>query len=149
MKNYIGEEILDEWDQTVRKSELKRKSYATFVIVLNLSKMDSWVPVSILVITFSSEVQMRCSSRHWKAKRQSYNFHEDTLYKFLNFQSRRRPTRPNTFSSKHLAAARFNLAGGAIRDFQIRKFIFLCVFSNLFHPKLIFYPKTSLDALAL
>ena len=23
MNNYIGEEILDDWDQTVRKSELK------------------------------------------------------------------------------------------------------------------------------
>ena len=41
MKNYVGEEILDDWDQTVRKSELKRRSYAIFVIVLNLSKMDS------------------------------------------------------------------------------------------------------------
>ena len=41
MKNYIGEEILDDWDQTVQKSELKRRSYAIFVIVLNLSKMDS------------------------------------------------------------------------------------------------------------
>ena len=100
--------------------------------------------VSILAITFSSEVQMRCSLRHWKAKRQSYNFHEDTLYKFRNCQARRRPTRPNTFSSKHLAAARFKLAGGAIRDFQIRKFIFVYVFSNLFHPKLIFYPQNIL-----
>ena len=27
MKNYIGEEIRDGWDQTVRKSELKRRSY--------------------------------------------------------------------------------------------------------------------------
>ena len=41
MKNYIGEEILGDWDQTVRKSELKRRSYAIFVIVLNLGKMDS------------------------------------------------------------------------------------------------------------
>ena len=41
MKNYIGEEIRDGWDQTVRKSELKRRSYVIFVIVLNLGKMDS------------------------------------------------------------------------------------------------------------
>ena len=41
MKNYIGEEIRDSWDQTVRKSELKRRSYVIFVIVLNLGKMDS------------------------------------------------------------------------------------------------------------
>ena len=41
MKNYIGEEIRDVWDQTVRKSELKRRSYVIFVIVLNLGKMDS------------------------------------------------------------------------------------------------------------
>ena len=40
MKNDIGEEILDGWDQTVRKSELKRRSYTIFVIVLNLGKMD-------------------------------------------------------------------------------------------------------------
>ena len=40
-KNYIGEEILDRWDQTVRKSELKRISYVIFVIVLDLDKMDS------------------------------------------------------------------------------------------------------------
>ena len=33
MKNYIGEEIFDGWDQTVRKSKLKRKSYAIFMIV--------------------------------------------------------------------------------------------------------------------
>ena len=30
MKNYIGEEIRDGWDQTVRKSELKRRSYVIF-----------------------------------------------------------------------------------------------------------------------
>ena len=41
MKNYIGEEILDNWDQTIRKLELKRRSYVIFVIVLNLGKMDS------------------------------------------------------------------------------------------------------------
>ncbi len=41
MKNYIGEKILDDWDQTVQKSKLKRRSYAIFVIVLNLNKMDS------------------------------------------------------------------------------------------------------------
>ncbi len=41
MKNYIDGKIIDDWDQTVRKSELKRKSYAIFVIVLNLGKMDS------------------------------------------------------------------------------------------------------------
>ena len=41
IKNYIGEEMLDGWDQTVRKSELERRSYAIFVIVLNLGKMDS------------------------------------------------------------------------------------------------------------
>ena len=41
MKNYIGEEIRDGWDQTVRKSELKQRSYVIFVIVLNLGKMDS------------------------------------------------------------------------------------------------------------
>ena len=42
MKNYIGEEIRDGWDQTVRKSELKRRSYVIFfVIVLNLGKMNS------------------------------------------------------------------------------------------------------------
>ena len=41
MKNYIFEEIHDGWDQTVRKSELKRRSYAIFSIVLNLHKMDS------------------------------------------------------------------------------------------------------------
>ena len=41
MKNYIVEEIHDGWDQTVRKSELKRRSYAIFSIVLNLHKMDS------------------------------------------------------------------------------------------------------------
>ena len=41
MKNYIVEEIRDGWDQTVRKSELKRRSYVIFVIVLNLGKMDS------------------------------------------------------------------------------------------------------------
>ena len=41
MKNYIGEEIRDGWDQTVRKSELKRRSYVIFEIVLNLGKMDS------------------------------------------------------------------------------------------------------------
>ena len=40
MKNYIGEEILDDWDQTVWKSKLKWRSHAIFVIVLNLSKMD-------------------------------------------------------------------------------------------------------------
>ena len=40
IKNYIGEEILDGWDQTVRKLELKRRSYAIFVIVLSLGKMD-------------------------------------------------------------------------------------------------------------
>ena len=43
MKNYIGEEIRDGWDQTVRKSELNRISYVIFVIVLNLGKMDSCV----------------------------------------------------------------------------------------------------------
>ena len=41
MKNNIGEEILDAWDQTVRKSELKRRRFVTFVIVLNSDKMDS------------------------------------------------------------------------------------------------------------
>ena len=41
MKNYIGEEIRDGWDQIVQKSELKRISYVIFVIVLNLGKMDS------------------------------------------------------------------------------------------------------------
>ena len=41
MNNYIGEEFLDYWDQTVRKSELKLRSYAIFVIVLKLGKMDS------------------------------------------------------------------------------------------------------------
>ena len=142
MKNYIGEEILDEWDQTVRKSELKRRSYAIFVIVLNLSKMDSWTPVSILAITLSSEVQMRCSSWHWKAKRQRYNFHEDTLYKFWNFQARRRPTRPHTFSSKQLA-------GGEFRDFQIRKSYYYAFFRISSIQNLYFIPKTSLEALAL
>ena len=41
MKNYIVEEIRDGWDQTVRKSELKRRSCDIFVIMLNLGKMDS------------------------------------------------------------------------------------------------------------
>ena len=41
MNNYIGEEIRDSWDQMIQKSELKRRSYVIFVIVLNLSKMDS------------------------------------------------------------------------------------------------------------
>ena len=41
IKNNLGEEILDGWNQMVQKSELKRKSYAIFVIVLNLGKMDS------------------------------------------------------------------------------------------------------------
>ena len=41
MKNYIVEEIHDGWDQTIQKSELKRRSYAIFSIVLNLHKMDS------------------------------------------------------------------------------------------------------------
>ena len=40
MNNYIGEEILDDWDQTVLKSELKRRSYVIFVILLNLDKMN-------------------------------------------------------------------------------------------------------------
>ena len=39
--NYMGEEILNGWDQTVRKLELKRRNYAIFVIVLNLGKIDS------------------------------------------------------------------------------------------------------------
>ena len=41
MKNCIGEEILDGWDQSIQKLELKRRSYAIFVIVLNLGKRDS------------------------------------------------------------------------------------------------------------
>ena len=41
MNYYIGEEILDGCDQTIQKSELKRRSYAIFMIVLNLSTMDS------------------------------------------------------------------------------------------------------------
>ena len=41
MKNNILEEILDTWDQTVQKSELKQRSYAIFIIVLNSHNMDS------------------------------------------------------------------------------------------------------------
>ena len=41
MKNNIVEEILDGWDQTIQKLELKRRNYVIFVIVLNLGKMDS------------------------------------------------------------------------------------------------------------
>ena len=41
MNNYIGEEILGGWDQTVKKLDLKQRSYVIFVIVLNLGKMDS------------------------------------------------------------------------------------------------------------
>ena len=41
IKNYIGEEIFDSWDQTVQKSELKRRNYVIFVTVLDLGEMDS------------------------------------------------------------------------------------------------------------
>ena len=46
MKNYIGEEILNDWDQTVQKSELKRRSYVIFVIVLIWAR---WTPEHLLV----------------------------------------------------------------------------------------------------
>ena len=64
------------------KIEFETKKLCYFYYYAKFAQDKFWAYVIILAITFSSELQIWCSTYSWKAKRQRYNFHEDIGRKF-------------------------------------------------------------------
>ena len=133
-KRIFGEAILDGWDQTVWKSNLKQRSYVIFVILLNLGKTGS---EHLLVFSPTiSHPKFKRGDLHGNVKLRD----RDTTFVKIS--------KPN-YKKKLVAVNRLVVASN-FRDFPDPKIvIFYLFFESLPFKTHILSPKISLEAQAL